>query len=123
MTSAVLILVVEEHGDGGENLARNISMEGYCVVRARGTREALALIEQDRPDLIVAADVAGERLVGSLEGAAAHADCPIVAVGKHEPVPPSRFVRRFLRRPLDPSQLLSAIRALCESPEQPAETD
>ncbi len=81
MTSALLILIVDERHDeafGCEQLRE----AGYCVVHARAAAAAHSLVEQDEPDLIVAVDRAGREFVGSLENKRSLLDCPLIMIGE-----------------------------------------
>lgn len=123
MKSQVLILIVDEREENARLLREQLSHGGYRTVHAGKAREATALIERDRPDLILAVDRAGEELVRSLEESRATPDCPIVAVGDREPRRRSPLVTRFLRESASDSQLESAIREFCILPAERGETD
>ena len=123
MNSVLLILIVDEREASASTLRAQLREAGYQVIHAVGAREALLLIEKDRPDLIVAVDRAGQDLARSLESGGAVANCPLVLLGDSDSPRRFRWVSRFLPKPVAGAQLLLEIQNLAATPAQRPETD
>jgi two-component system phosphate regulon response regulator PhoB len=53
MTSAVIVLVVDDDGDVSETIKDVIEPQGYRVIAAGNGQEALAVLEEERPSLML----------------------------------------------------------------------
>jgi len=78
------ILVVEDEKDLQEVLAYNLRQAGHTVSIVGGGREALTVVPEQRPDLVLLdlmlPDVSGVEICRKLKGDAATRDIPIVMV-------------------------------------------
>jgi CheY-like chemotaxis protein len=122
MESQLLILIVDEREESARRLRQRILQAGYCAECAGTVGDAIAHIERDQPDLIVAVDRAGESLVRALQASGAD-PCPIVFLGERESQKSSPLIERYLPQSIDDSQLLSVFRDLCPLPGARPETD
>ncbi|KQZ82867.1 two-component system response regulator [Mesorhizobium sp. Root157] len=70
--AAVTILVVDDEPPIRKLLRVGLAAEGYAVVEASNARHAIAMVEQERPDLIILdlglPDMAGHDLVAKWQG-------------------------------------------------------
>jgi DNA-binding response OmpR family regulator len=76
------ILIVDDENDLLELLRMTLSAEGYTIRTAGNGAEALAAIEQERPDLILLdimlGDVSGINLTGKLKNSPETSDIPVI---------------------------------------------
>lgn len=118
MKSAILILIVDEQETRGRLLERELSAEGFGVVHASTTRGALRIIEQQRPDLVVARDPSAGSFAELISAADVCSSSPVIGVGELE-LPGGSQVQ-IVRRS---AELVATIRTLCRFPRQRPETD
>lgn len=108
-----------------ESLRRVLESEDYVVVTATGGKDALELLQDQQPDLVITdlfmALISGWLLIDYL--ANNHPTLPIFVVSAHaaESLKDRRqHVAAFFQKPLDIPELLADIRALSERSANPA---
>lgn len=121
MRPALLVLIVDEQEDTRQLLARQLFAEGSVVSHASTAGEALCIIRQQRPDMVVAPD----SLAGTLaELARADRTCPSCRmIGPGELAPPTSDVGCQIRFVGHSEDLISCLRALRQVQQQGPETD
>jgi CheY-like chemotaxis protein len=117
------ILVVDDEPDNCELLELLLAWEGFAVVTACGGAEALALVAQQPPDLILLdvmmPGMTGFEVVATLKGQPGTKHIPVIMVTAMED-PRARAegvgADGFLRKPLDREDLVRHVRQLLASP-------
>jgi DNA-binding response OmpR family regulator len=115
--NAVLLAEPEEETRGF--LERHLRDDGFDVTEAAADREALTLVEQTRPDLVLLAELElCRRLREGEPGRTWNCDIPVIVLAPEDADPVDR-VRAFARgaddvveRPFDYDELLARIRAV-----------
>jgi two-component system cell cycle response regulator DivK len=78
------ILNIEDNTDNRILVRRVLMAEGYIVVEAESAKEALKLLEEDKPDLILMdinmPDIDGYTLTSQIRNMPGYEDVPIVAL-------------------------------------------
>ncbi|MFQ6101303.1 MAG: response regulator transcription factor [Anaerolineae bacterium] len=117
------ILVVEDHGPLLMAVQEILEVEGYTVLTATDGAEALQVMEESRPDLIVT-DILMPRMDG-------YAFCEAIrAQPEWEPIPlifltakaemedvlkgKDLGVESYITKPFEPEELLAAVRSVLE---------
>jgi DNA-binding response OmpR family regulator len=108
------VLIVEDDHDLRRMFRTALSLSGFEVVEAPDGLDALYLIEQDRPDLVVL-DLALQRLDGlsvqqELAARAVTRDIPIVIVTGSDVEVSAANVACLLRKPVWPDVLVRTVR-------------
>jgi DNA-binding response OmpR family regulator len=130
MNRGYRILLIDDDPDFSAAVATYLEANGFTVVRAASGREGLALAARERPALILLDIIMDERTdglftEGALRDLPGLAAVPIVVVSSlydaeaEFTVPPDRVWganTAFVRKPVDPSDLLARIRSLLEFP-------
>jgi DNA-binding response OmpR family regulator len=130
MNRGYRILLIDDDPDFSAAVATYLEANGFTVVRAASGREGLALAARERPALILLDIIMDERTdglftEGALRDLPGLAAVPIVVVSSlydaeaEFTVPPDRVWganTAFVRKPVDPSDLLARIRSLLEVP-------
>ena len=108
-----LVLIVEDDVAIRESLRDLLDDEGYAVAEAANGAEALALLEKQRPELILLdlwmPVMTGGQLYERIRERADWAKIPIVVVTAANDAPPSKDLE-ILRKPLRLEDLLATIR-------------
>lgn len=129
MADTKRILLVDDDDDFRASVQGLLGREGYELVMARSGREALARIDEGRPDLIVLDvmmehDFAGYEVTSSLrfQDDPATRPVPILMVSSIELDPATRFSRAveapliqpdvYLTKPLDIPRFLASVEQL-----------
>ena len=110
------ILVVDDEEGFRDGVADLLSMEGYLVTVARNAVEAVSLLPEFKPQLILL-DLRmplldGEMFLRGIRGAAASSEVPVVLISAKEELPAiaSRCgATAYLPKPFEAPQLLSII--------------
>jgi len=118
------VLVVEDDEASGEGYAQLLGGEGYVVHWARNGYEALAEVSRQSPSLIMldlkVPKIDGWELLERLTSDGASAPgIPIIvvtgdALSTHHDMARSRGASVVLTKPIDPSELLAAVRRALE---------
>jgi len=119
------LLVVDDEADTREFLKRLLEMHGADVVTASAAAEALALMERERPDILISdiglPDVDGYDLVQRIRllDVGAGGGIPAIALTAYaRSEDRTRALRAgyqaHLAKPVDPSELLASIAALAK---------
>jgi len=96
--------------------------EGYQVITAGDGREALTMLEDIRPDLIITdymmPYVTGAQLIGAIRNLPAYADLPVLLMSAALPtyIDPDVMAIPFLSKPADLNHLLAVIEQLIVKP-------
>lgn len=127
-----VVLLVEEEAPTREHLSRQLADDGFQVLAADRAAEALALVEAERPDLVlldaVLPDASGFEVCGRLRagepGRAWNRDVPVIMVTARGD--PSDRVRGFARgaddyvvRPFVYEELVARMRAVLRRAARP----
>lgn len=94
MRSAILILIVDEQEDRRRLLARELSAEGFGAVHASTALGAFRIIEQQRPDLVVARDLSLGTLLAPLAEHVGSRCHELRGIWRHAPSRGQRVWRR-----------------------------
>jgi DNA-binding response OmpR family regulator len=113
------LLVADPEPETRTTLERHLRDDGFDVLGARFRHEALALVEQVRPDLVLAGECSlCERLRAGEPGRTWDRDVPVIVIGPREADAIDR-IRAFergaddyLTRPVVYDELLARIRAI-----------
>ncbi|MBX3249230.1 MAG: response regulator [Myxococcales bacterium] len=120
MTERPTILVIEDNPVTRKMLRVVLETEGYAVTEAGDARNALALVDHRRPDLIVQdlilPDMDGVDLVRRLRAKPSLADVPILALSGFlarldDPATAEAGFTALLVKPIEPTTLADSIRA------------
>jgi DNA-binding response OmpR family regulator len=113
------LLLHEPESGSREYLERNLRDDGFDVLGATRSREALDLVERARPDLVVAADVdLCSRLRAGEPGRTWNRNVPVIVVTgpRADPVERVRALERgaddVVQRPVPYLELVARIRAI-----------
>jgi CheY-like chemotaxis protein len=131
MNRAYRILLIDDDPDFSAAVSTSLEANGFTVVRAASGREGVTRAARERPALILLDIIMDERTDGLFtEGALRElpglADVPILVVSSLYDqeadfgVPPDRMWgtgTAFVRKPVDPADLLKRIRTLLDVPE------
>jgi DNA-binding response OmpR family regulator len=131
MNRAYRILLIDDDPDFSAAVSTYLEANGFTVVRAASGREGVTRAARERPALILLDIIMDERTDGLFtEGALRElpglADVPILVVSSLYDqeadfgVPPDRMWgtgTAFVRKPVDPADLLKRIRTLLDVPE------
>jgi CheY-like chemotaxis protein len=115
------ILVVEDELAAAEAVGFLLQMNGFQVMAAANGREALACLDEIRPDLVLS-DIMmplmdGLELVQQIREKPEYRDLPIVLMSAaHHMLAADTKASAVLRKPLDFPRLLTAIRRLLGLP-------
>lgn len=106
------VLVVDDDAGQLELIAGLLAEHGYRVLTASDGKQALALLAQERPRLIlldlIMPVMTGYEFLRHLWAMDEYVDIPVVVIsGAHVPNPGG--VVGFLRKPLHPGELLSVV--------------
>ncbi|MBU2608836.1 MAG: response regulator transcription factor [Chloroflexi bacterium] len=111
------IMVVDDDQDTLKIVGRTLELEGYAVSLANGGKEALALLEERHPDLVVL-DVMMPELDGFqvLEHLRRRTNVPVIMLtARREPILLQKALVMgaddYLRKPFRPLVLVARIRA------------
>jgi two-component system OmpR family response regulator len=115
------ILVVDDEEGFRDGLADLLSMEGYAVSVARNAVEAVPMLPDFRPDVILL-DLRmplldGEAFLRGIRGLPASRDVPVVLISAKEELPAiaTRYgAAGYLSKPFEAPQLLSLIERVLE---------
>ncbi|MGA7239692.1 MAG: ATP-binding protein [Bryobacteraceae bacterium] len=122
------ILIVEDEENVRRLLSQVLRMRGYQVLEAADGEQALALFHEDGAGIqLVLTDVIMPQMGGSELAArllALRPDLPLVFMSGYPDaqfsgIDPRSAGRRFLRKPLTPDALASAVREALDSPPRP----
>jgi DNA-binding response OmpR family regulator len=130
MNRGYRILLIDDDPDFSAAVATYLEANGFTVVRAASGREGVALAGRERPALILLDIIMDERTDGLFAEAALRelpglADVPIMIVSSlydaesDFSVPPDRVWgahTEFVRKPINPADLLARIRTLLDVP-------
>lgn len=130
MNRGYRILLIDDDPDFSAAVATYLETNGFTVVRAASGREGVALAQRERPALILLDIIMDERTDGLFtEGALRElpglAEVPILVVSSlydsdaDFTVPPDRMWganTTFVRKPIDPADLLARIHTLLDGP-------
>jgi CheY-like chemotaxis protein len=113
------VLIVEDDPNIQDAVAGVLESEGYTVLRATNGKEALALLENGAP-CVVLLDLMmpvmdGWEFMDSVRKTKRFDDMPVVVVSAYSERP-APGVRRSLKKPLDVEQLLGAVQEYCCCP-------
>lgn len=113
------VLVVDDEASIRDLVAVMLSDEGYNVVSAQNGQEALRLVAEKRPDLIVTdwmmPVMGGEKLIQVLHDAnSAKRAAVIVMSAALNPDFESTRVAAFLPKPFDSARLLETVRQVLQ---------
>ncbi|HZS04535.1 MAG TPA: response regulator [Blastocatellia bacterium] len=120
MNYAPLILVVEDHEASRGFLKALFRVEGYRVIEAADGEEALSLLAQHRPDLIITdlmmPGMSGQEFIRRVRAQPHYSGTPIVvttALEKADLISAARRgVELYLRKPLDTDRIVREVRRL-----------
>jgi DNA-binding response OmpR family regulator len=110
------ILVIDDEEGFRDGVADLLSMEGYRVTVARNAVEAVSLLPEFKPQLILL-DLRmplldGEMFLRGIRGAAASREVPVVLISAKEELPAIALrcgATAYLPKPFEAPQLLSII--------------
>jgi len=131
MNRGYRVLLIDDDPDFSAAVSTYLEANGFTVVRAASGREGVTLAARARPALILLDIIMDERTDGlfaeqALRELPGLADVPILVVSSlydaeaDFTVPPDRMWganTTFLRKPIDPTDLLERIRTLLGVPE------
>ncbi|HZS06575.1 MAG TPA: response regulator [Blastocatellia bacterium] len=123
MNCAHLILIVEDHQSSRGFLRTLFRLEGYDVIEAGDGEEALTLLSQRRPDLIITdlmmPGMSGLEFIRRVRAQPGFSDIPVVvtsAIARASLVATAgQRVESYLRKPLDTDSLVSEVKRLLAS--------
>ena len=123
MDYAPLILIVEDHQSSRGFLKVLFRMEGYEVVEAGDGEEALTLLSQLRPDLIITdlmmPGMSGLEFIRRVRAQPGFSDIPVVvtsAIARASLVETAgQKIEGYLRKPLDTDSLVREVKRLLAS--------
>jgi CheY-like chemotaxis protein len=115
------ILVVDDEEGFRDGLADLLNMEGYAVTVARNAVEAVPLLPEFRPDIILL-DLRmplldGEAFLRGIRGLPASRDVPVVLISAKEELPAiaTRYgAAGYLCKPFEAPQLLSLLQRVLQ---------
>lgn len=116
------ILVVEDNEDIREYVTLMLRGDGYEVLEAENGQDALEQLERmpTLPCLLILdlmmPVMSGPELLQTLRQRAGFSQLPVVVLsagGRQDQV---QDVRKFLRKPVDPQRVRSAVREICGTP-------
>jgi len=117
MRKSKLVLVVEDDDDSRQELSELLSDEGYRVLALADGREALNVLAQLQPDLILLdlmmPIVSGWEVLAVLEADSKLSSIPVVVLSAYAAQAP-RGVACALNKPLSIANLLTAVRSACK---------
>jgi excisionase family DNA binding protein len=114
-----LVLVVDDDPRLRQYVRVNLESEGYTVREAEGGEQALAAIEDQKPDLVlldvVMPGIDGWQMLQRMQER--HGSIPVIMFsGKVEPESPDQAARRgaqdFVGKPFDPQELINRAKTL-----------
>ncbi len=116
MQKTKLVLVVEDDDDSRQELKELLADEGYRVLALADGREALSVLAQVRPHLILLdlmmPIVSGWEVLAVIESDSRLSEIPVVVVSAYAAQAP-RGVACALSKPLSIDKLLAAVREFC----------
>jgi CheY-like chemotaxis protein len=117
------VLLVEDDRDIRDAVSAVLEAEGYTVLTAGNGQEALAILERGLP-CVVLLDLMmpimnGWDFMAEVKKRRGLDDLPVVVVSAYSERK-AEGVRRVLKKPLDVSQLLTAVADYCCCPPKPA---
>ncbi|MCQ4225255.1 response regulator [Stutzerimonas stutzeri] len=121
-TDRLVILLVDDEPGIRNMLTMLLEEEGYQVITAGDGREALTMLEDIRPDLIITdymmPYVTGAQLIGAIRNLPAYADLPVLLMSAALPtyIDPDVMAIPFLSKPADLNHLLAVIEQLIVKP-------
>lgn len=119
MADAKKILVVDDEKRVVAAIVANLQLEGYEVVPAYGGREALELISQERPDLVVLdvmmPEMSGWEVLETLKSNPETASLPVImltALSQDRDIEKGWELdaNAYLTKPFDPAKLIRIVR-------------
>ena len=129
MVGAVRVLVVEDQRDTLEFLTWVLKKRGATVVGVGTARDALAIVRDSRPDLLISdiglPDVDGYELIRQVRRLAATGhDIPAIALSAYaRPEARTRALRAgfqaYLVKPVEPAELIAMVTRFVELPGAP----
>ncbi|MDB4936570.1 MAG: hypothetical protein JWP87_3542 [Labilithrix sp.] len=115
------ILVVDDERDNRELMEIVLRWEGFVVVTATSGGQALAMIAQERPDLVLLdvmmPGMTGYEVAAKIKANATTKDIPVIMVTALEDSSAKALARRagaddFLTKPISRGELLACVRAV-----------
>lgn len=116
------VMVVEDERDTADALAYLLELEGYKAIRAVGGRQALELMERERPDLvlldIMMPDLSGWDVLHMMRDNLALKAVPVILISA-SPIPEQRQANKtwqeFVAKPFDLEALFRTIDRLLKN--------
>ena len=121
MTYSATILIVDDEAENRDSLALLLQDEGYSTLSAANGKEALAIVAQNPPDLIlldvVMDDIDGYDVAAAIKANPATASIPIIMVTGHDGrgshvIALEAGAEAFVPKPIDMAVLSLRIRNL-----------
>lgn len=112
----LVVLLVEDDHDVRDAITEALTVDGYRVLAVHDGQEALALLAQLRPHLILLdlmlPMVSGWEVLAEISSNRALADIPVVVVSAYADRAPLK-VTHILRKPIGIDELRETVRRFC----------
>jgi CheY-like chemotaxis protein len=123
-TNSSLILLVEDDHDIRVALRQSLEMANYTVLSASNGADALRIIRQQKPDLIILDMVMplmdGEEFLRAKDSDASMSEIPVMVMSAYEEKLKVLPQRPNLKKPLDLDQILQKVPELLNKDMSPA---
>jgi chemosensory pili system protein ChpA (sensor histidine kinase/response regulator) len=123
--SAAVVLLADDHEATADGYARLLTTAGFQVIRAKDGYEALGQVSRQVPSLVILdlklSKMDGWELLQHVKGNAATAHMPVVVITddtlpSHHELARSRGAAVVLTKPIQPNDLLDAVRRALSQP-------
>lgn len=127
-TGQLVILLVDDEPGIRMMLSMLLEEEGYQVITARDGREALKVLDEIRPDLMITdymmPHVTGTQLITTFRSLPGCDGIPVLLMSAALPghIDPGALAVPFMGKPADLGQLLALIEQLIERASRPADS-
>jgi CheY-like chemotaxis protein len=116
-----MVLLVDDDADVRDALGDLIKLRGYRVAFAENGQEALDFVLDGNEPCVILLDLVmpvmdGWALLSRLQTSVALRRIPVVVISAHATAVPPTGVQRVLLKPVDPSDLYSAVEEHCPPP-------